>query len=55
MKTKTLLFIFGLALFLEGIFVQTDWSRFGIQSIFIGDIWLHHWVIGILLMGWSRE
>lgn len=52
-ETKRLIFLIGLLLFLEGVFIQTDFSQFGIPSVFIGTLWLHHWIVGVAIMVWA--
>ena len=44
------LLVLGLLLFLEGIFIQFDFTTIGIPSILFFGFHLHHWILGLIFM-----
>lgn len=49
---RDLLLGLGVLLFLEGIFLSIDWVAYGIPSIYLGGIHIHHWLIGLAIIVW---
>jgi len=51
-KFRKLMEWVGIALILEALFLQVDFTQYGIPSIFVFGYHIHHWIIGAGLILW---
>ncbi len=52
-QKKRIIYVLGLALVIEGLFIVTDWSQYGIPSLILDGTHIHHWMAGFVMMVWG--